>query len=112
MQTKLRATLVFYGARFCSLSAVQMDNQRVSELRDEIAAKRGEYLRLEAQYDELLESAHTLEHGSEQIIQILSKVNALSLLLSDALCEYLDAVQRLKDLYRASGIEYLGGGQP
>jgi hypothetical protein len=88
-----------------------MDNQGVSELRDEIAAKRGEYLRIEAEYDELLQSAHTMEHGSEQMIQVLFKMNALSLLLSNALNNYFDAVEKLKNLYRASGIGDLGGGQ-
>jgi hypothetical protein len=92
-------------AVFVSLSAVQIDNQRAQELRDAIATKREEYLRLEAEYDNLLQSAHTLEHGSEQMIEVLSKVNALSPPLSDALGEYLHAVERRKDLYRASGIQ-------
>jgi hypothetical protein len=89
-----------------------MDDQRVSELRHEIAAQRGEYLRLEAECDGLMQRAHTLEHGSEQMIQVLSEVNVLSSLLSDALRKYLDAMQRLKDLYRASSGEDLGGEQP
>jgi hypothetical protein len=60
--------VAFCPARvFVRLSAV--DNQRVSELRHEIA----------------------LEHGGEP---------------NDS------ALERLKDLYRASGREDLGGGQP
>jgi len=67
-----------------------------------MAAKREVYMQLNAQFEQLLEEAHTLEHGSPQIRQVLLKANALGKEVAAALREYHDAVERLTDFYRAS----------
>ena|SRR5215472_9384274 len=87
---------------FASLSPVEKEQQQERQLKEAMAAKRKEYMQLTAAYDQLLEEAHALEHGSPQIQQVLSKVNALGKEAAAALREYHDAVERLVGFYKAS----------
>lgn len=67
-----------------------------------MAAKRTEYLRLNEEYDRLMEQAHALPHGSGEMVQLLSALNVFGPQVFAALREYHDAVEQLTEFYRTA----------
>ena len=66
-----------------------------------MAASRKEYVSLTLEYDRLLGQAHAVEHGSPEVVKILTTANALGRQAAEALRRYHNAVEELTDYYKS-----------